>query len=548
MTDIKFMKDVRVPMRDGLDLAANIYLPDKPGKFPVIMAFTGFGKDVFWSEQFHGFGMAYEPWSPTMTGTITFEANDPHFWCNYDYAIMLVDPRGFNRSPGTRAKAAIDGSPGEQAVLAEGRWARDEYDAIEWAGVQEWSNGNVALSGVSIFAFSQWRVAGNPPPHLKCINPWEGMTDFYQDCMFPGGIPETKFTTPEDMTTTVTNPQDTKKGGTYIKTCRFEPAWPAPENERPPEIEFMEEDEFLEKIKLPALICGNWNDHGCHTRGSFKAFRKISSEQKWLYTHGRSKWAEFYCSEGRTMRKLFFDHFLKGVDDRILSIPKVQLFVMEDLQNYNIRYEDDYPVKSAVPTRLYLDSASGEAGENPVTGESSVSYVWNEGCAAFNYTFKHDTELLGPSALKLFVSAEDADDMDLFVTLRKFDKNGNEIRFDSTITPRNWTVAIGWMRLSYRKLNTKASTPLEPLQLRVIGVGDKVKPCEIVQCEVAILPTSVLFRKGEHIRIEVSGRYRSGEVIPWQGRCYDDTINRGRHTIYTGGKYDSSILMPLHVM
>ena len=52
--EIRSFIDVPVPMRDGLNLAANIYTPGKAGRYPVIMAFTGFGKDRYWSDNFEG--------------------------------------------------------------------------------------------------------------------------------------------------------------------------------------------------------------------------------------------------------------------------------------------------------------------------------------------------------------------------------------------------------------------------------------------------------------------------------------------------------------
>ncbi|MCL2492744.1 MAG: CocE/NonD family hydrolase, partial [Clostridiales bacterium] len=346
MNGIRTMTEVAVPMRDGLNLAVNIFLPDAPGKYPCIMTFTSFGKDANWGPQHDGWGFAYEPWSPSVTGSAVFEANDPEFWCRYGYALMVVDPRGFSHSPGLQAHGEIDGAPGEFAIMAEGRWARDQYDTIEWAAGQEWSNGNIGLSGVSLLAFSQWRIAGLKPPHLKCINPWEGMTDYHRDCMAPGGVQESKFTIPT--------------GEFCHKMAGVETSWPAPENEDPPKTELMAEDDFLEMIDLPALICGNWTDHGCHTRGTFRAFRKISSEQKWLFTHGRQKWATFYSSEARTFRMLFFDHFLKGTDDRILEIPRVSLMVMEDVDTYQTRWATDYPVPEAKLTTLYPDASSGK--------------------------------------------------------------------------------------------------------------------------------------------------------------------------------------------
>lgn len=79
MIGIKTEKDMPIPVRDGLKLAANIYRPDKSGRYPVIMAFTGFGEDGFWAERHFGWQVAYEPGSPTVTGAITFEVNDPAF-------------------------------------------------------------------------------------------------------------------------------------------------------------------------------------------------------------------------------------------------------------------------------------------------------------------------------------------------------------------------------------------------------------------------------------------------------------------------------------
>jgi putative CocE/NonD family hydrolase len=112
------------------------------------------------------------------------------------------------------------------------------YDAIEWAGTQEWSNGNVGMSGVSILGFSQWRAAALNPPHLKAFIPWGAMTDYHRDVMFRGGIPDTEW-------------------GKLIGRHRLtpNPAWPPPEKEDPPTPIEKEEDDFLADIITPALIC-----------------------------------------------------------------------------------------------------------------------------------------------------------------------------------------------------------------------------------------------------------------------------------------------------
>ncbi len=527
MIGIKIETDVPIPMRDGLKLAANIYRPGKPGRYPVIMAFTGFGKDGFWSEKHFGWQVAYEPGSPTLTGSITFEANDPAFWVPHEYVVMIVDPRGFGRSPGQMQTADLDGAVGEHALIGQGIWARDMYDTIEWAGTQKWSNGNIGLSGVSILGFSQWRVAGLNPPHLKAINPWEAMTDFYRDVMFPGGIPETKFTRRISNSMSASNP-----------------AWPGPEKEEPPAPVEKAEDEFLGDITVPALICGTWADHGVHSRGSFRAFRKISSKHKWLYTHGRQKWAEFYASEARTYRKLFFDYFLKGIDDRILKIPRVRLEVRETLEKYTVRWENEFPLLRTEYKKLYLDATDGKLKFDNNLPESKVKYDSANGKAEFTVRFEEDTEITGYLSLKAWVSSDESNDMDLFVTLRKLDRDGNQVLFDNCHVPGKWPLALGWLRLSHRELDEEKSTPWEPYLKSVVGFGEKVKAGEIVPCEIPILPTSTLFRKGESLKLDISGIYRGGENIevPFG---HSETVNKGMHSIYTGGKYDSHLLVPL---
>jgi predicted acyl esterase len=527
MIGIKMEKDVPVPVRDGLKLSANIFRPEKPGKFPVILAFTALAKDGLWSPESSGWGMAYEPSSPTITGSATFEAEDPAFWVNHEYVLVIVDPRGFHRSPGQIRTAELDGLVGEQAILYQGLWARDMYDAIEWAAAQEWSSGNVGMSGVSILGFSQWRAAALHPPHLKAFLPWEAMTDYHRDVMFRGGIPDTEWG---------------KLIGRHGLTP--EPAWPPPEKEDPPSPVEKEEDDFLAEITAPALICATWSSHGTHARGSFRAFRKISSRHKWLYIHGRQEWAEFYTAEAQTVRKLFFDHFLKGIDDRILDIPRVRLETRETLEKYAVRHETDFPVPGTRYQKLYLDATDNRLKFEKIRRQGRVSYDSASGRAVFDHAFEQDTELTGYMSLKLWVSPGEADDMDLFVTLRKLDLKGSEVFFDAWLMLGRYPVAFGWLRVSHRELDIEKSTPWDPYPKHVIGPGENVKPGEVVSCEVPILPSGTLFRRGETLRLVVSGLYGGGEIanVPFG---FNASVNRGKHSIYTGGKYDSYLLVPL---
>ena len=75
--------------------------------------------------------------------------------------------------------------------------------------------------------------------------------------------------------------------------------------------------------------------------------------------------------------------------------------------------------------------------------------------------------------------------------------------------------------------------------------GEKrLKPGEIVAVEIEILPSSTLFRKGETLRLVVQGRDLI-EGPPWGWLGYRRLANKGIHTIYAGGRYDSYLLVPV---
>jgi predicted acyl esterase len=101
------------------------------------------------------------------------------------------------------------------------------------------------------------------------------------------------------------------------------------------------------------------------------------------------------------------------------------------------------------------------------------------------------------------------------------------------------TAVRGQMRVSQRELDEKLSTPWLPVQ-KFQG-EKKLKPGEIVPVEIALLPSSTLFRKGESLRLFIQGYCPVDQPLLF----YDWQINKGRHVIYTGGKYDSYLQIPV---
>lgn len=514
-------RDVFIKMRDGVRLAVNVFRPDKPGKFPVIMAFVGpYGKDAGPNEYSYSRYEYFVELGLTV-GTLRiseatpFEGPDPAYWVPNDYVVIHLDTRGFFKSEG------------EKQVLTQTEML-DYYEAIEWAGTQEWSNGNVGLSGISYLAVSQYYAASTLPPHLKAISPWEGFSDEYRDRKFPGGVPESTFSLewrkrniPGQMTDADI-------------AALLDPVSSQNQISGNPQ---------LEKVIAPALICASWSDHGLHTRGGFEAFKRISSELKWLYNHGRRKWEEYYSEEALGYQKKFFDHFLKGIDNGMMNTPRVRLEVRETKDKYAVRYENEWPLARTQYKKLYLN-ANGTLNFEEVRRQGKIGYDSADGKAEFDLAFNRDTELTGHMKLKLYVSADDADDMDLIVGLKKLSADGEEVHFYGTAMSAyvKGMVARGWLRVSQRELDVEKSTLWQPI---LKHQGEKrLHSGEIVSVEVEILPSSTLFRKGERLRLVIQGKDLI-EGPPWGWLGYRRLANKGIHSIYVGGEYDSHLLVPV---
>jgi uncharacterized protein len=547
-------KDVMIAMPDGVKLASNVYRPDKPGRFPVILSMSPYGKDLtpptykpdgsplpgayapyMFRVHAHGADMGHMK----ISMLTSWEAPDPAFWVSNDYVVIIVDQRGGFKSGG------------KMPTPAQG--ADDLYSLIEWAAVQPWSTGNVGMSGVSALAMNQYDVASRQsvPPHLKAIIPWEGAADPYRDLAFWGGIPETNFSR---------SLGPFKASLLKMPPERAAKAWVAAMDPVGNQ-KMMLAAPKLERITVPALICASWSDKGLHTQGTFEVWRRIASKDKWLYNHGGKKWERYYSEDGLAYQKKFFDYYLKGIQNGWQETLPVRLEIRDTRDEYTVRPEKEFPLARTQYKKLYLDATDGSLSPQTAKSGKTVYQSTQGGSASFGITFDQDTELTGYMKVKLWVAAEDADDMDLFLMVKKFagpcDVNspvcksleevvgtgrvakGNEIRFRGMNGFSADMAARGQMRVSLREVDENLSTPWLPVQ-KFQG-EKKLKPGEIVPVEIALLPSSTLFRKGESLRLYIQGHAPVDQPL----LSYDWLINKGRHTIYTGDKYDSYLQIPV---
>ena len=522
--DTQIDRDVGIVLRDGTRLSANVFRPKAEGLYPVVMAFTAYHKDetplqypdylrLNATAEYDSGTIRVSEWTP-------WEAPDPAYWVGQGYAVVIVDSRGYGLSEGTAGVLSI-----------QDRY--DFHDAITWAGTQSWSTGDVGLTGVSYLAIAQWIAGTDAPVHLKAIMPWEGQSDNFREVLFHGGVPETAFT---NFWLTRVRSKANKTSLPPHRIMRFAGARPmlmkrVSARAAPSGIS-------LEDITVPALICASWSDHGMHTRGSFEGFKQIPSTQKWVYTHGQPKWDVYYSDEAKAVQTAFFDHFLKGEENGFDQRPSVRLEVRETRSDYSVRYEDDWPLASTVATPLYLAS-DGRLDDASFASAQSETYAAREGAVGFRKTFAEDTEMTGNMKLRLWVEAEGAKDMDLFVAIKKYDADGNEVTFFGKAGYAKTPVALGWLRVSQRELDLDRSTPLQPFLKHERSL--KLSRGEVVPIEVEILPSSTLFRAGETLEVAIQGH----DHFKHHALAHEKIVNQGRHVIHFGGEYDSHLLVPI---
>src|SRR6516164_496299 len=540
-------KDVDVVMRDGALLKADVFRPDDNGKFPAILNLGPYQKDKLW--------IVPDTLAEAPSEWMNWETINPQWWVPRGYAAVRIDSRGTGKSAGQY----------EPWSLAE---AVDFYDAIEWAAAQPWCNGKIGLSGISYYAINQWFVANLKPPSLKAIMPWEGFADLYRDALYHGGILNlfmTNWFTAHLLHHTLGRAAQHMPDGWQINTLHF---WL---HNNLDSGAFAGSQAQWDKLDIPMFSVGNWSGTGLHLRGNTEAFMRAATPHKKLRIHLGSHVHPFYTEDGRADQIRFFDHWLKGITNGVMDEPPVKLAIRKGADAFEWRYEQEWPLKRTRWTKLYLDlshqAAEGAAAagtlevKNP-PAVSSVSYAASSlgsmgstsaassqvlgggikpgmGVSFQTEKLAVDTEITGPIAAALWVSSS-AEDMDLFLTLRNIDPDGNDV-METGQQGLPVPVAKGWLRVSHRELDPDLSLPYRPYHRHRRRLY--LQPEEVVKVEVEIWPTSMVFKKGHRIRLDVQPRDGLGSSHYMH---YHADYNSGAtNTIHAGGDRASYLLLPV---
>jgi predicted acyl esterase len=502
--------NVPITMDDGLVLRADIFRPIAGGRYPVILSYGPYAKGLAFQDGYPSAWQRMAERHPDVTAGSSnlyqsWEVVDPEKWVPHNYACVRVDSRGCGCSAGY-----IDHfSPRE---------TKDFYDCIEWAGVQSWSNGKVGLNGISYYAINQWHVASLQPPHLSAMCIWEGAADWYRDMTHHGGILCTFWENWYDMQVKTVQYGAGERGkrsrvhGELVCGPQFlsEPELAKNRSDFGTEILAHPLDDdyhkarspIWSKVKTPFLSTANWGGQGLHPRGNFEGFVRAAAKQKWLEAHGIEHWTHFYTDYGRDLQLRFFDYFLHGKKNGWDRQPQVQLQVRH-IDRFVERVENEWPLKRTKWTRFYLDPAGMLAANKPSHKKSVVRFdAMGDGVSFLTTPLESETEITGPSAVKLYVSSSTSD-ADIFVVLRVFSPDMKEVVFQGAIDPHT-PIGQGWLRASHRQLDKKISTPYRPYLAH--SKKQPLRPGEVITLDVEIWPTSIVVPKGYRIGLTVRGK------------------------------------------
>ena len=546
---IEVQKDVSIVMRDGVRLAADIYYPDSTGKFPALLSYSCYSKDV------QKLPVPRYP-SYSRMGNGGIESGNTEYFVSRGYVHVIADVRGTGLSEGGYRFFSLK----EQ---------QDGYDLVEWIAGQPWCNGNVGMLGMSYFGMIQYLVAALNPPHLKAIFPYEAATDVYRQWGYHGGIlnygmpfqwwPHVPAHTIEPLDVPRSELErmieDAKKNedirshplvyltvmipekNTHLFDFAIHP------HDGPYYWERSAHTKF-DKIRIPTYLVSRWNCWPLHLPGVFSAYLGINAPKKLMIMIPEGGSAPIRpWNEHHDIILRWYDHWLKGVDTGIMNEPPIKILVQGTDE---WRYENEWPLARTKWTKFYLREKEILSEAPPTHNEQPDRFtnkpaLWpGAKVPALQYTttpFTEDVEITGPLALYLYASLSTAD------------TNWISEIFDIDTDGSRRLITIGWLKASHRELDETKSQPYQPWHPHTRSIP--VEPGKINEYAIELKETANVFKAGHRLQLIIKGQDAAWES-PGIGQeyfrgnhCHLNNTKETEHQLYHTPEFQSHLLLPL---
>jgi predicted acyl esterase len=515
--------EVKVPMRDGVKLATNVYLPEGEGPWPVVLGRTPYAKDRSIRDQ------------KDLPETIVPEINDKIGYIEQGYAQVMQDTRGRYRSEGEFTCFMSD--------------HMDGYDTVEWIAAQPWCDGNVGMVGTSAPGITGIMAAVGAHPALKCVVAGKASGSHYYHLAYHGGVP--RRMTERWLTG--------NKALWYLDVIfahpNYDDHWAS-----------CDARVLADQVQTPILNIGGWFD--IFAQSTIETFTDIQSRgagvargnQKLIMgpsAHGKSQGDLVFPNAnapGGNHTQRWLDYWLKGADTGIVGEPPVSYYVMGDTKNPGAlgnewRQAPGWPPASR-PTPFYLGPNGGLAQTYPTVESSSQTYAYDP---------KNPVPTIGGFNLQIDKgpmdqrAAGERDDILKFETdvldraIEIVGKVDMELWAGSDALDTDWMVQlIDVYPDGYEALMCEGA-----FRARFREGFDKqvfMVPGEIYRFPIDLWSTALVFNKGHKIAVHVSSSSEGRFLInPNTGKPYNsgDETRVANNTIYHDAAHPSRIILPV---
>lgn len=524
---------VMIPMRDGVELPTDLYLPSPDAKgLPCILLRSPAGRDAFW-KNFAEIAKA-------------------------GYVVAIQETRSVLDKEGKTFPFLTDG------------WGRlqDGYDTVEWLAKSPYTNGKIGTWGSSALGITQLLMAPSNPPSLKCQYIIVAAASLYHHALFPSG----QLLKNQAEGWLGYYARDT---GVLSYVCQ-----------RPFYNDFWRKLNTVlvaDRVRVPAIHVGGWYD--TFLEGTLTAFLSRQNEggegakghQKlvigpWTHFWPMSQHFGDFKIPANGMNppvdispKQWFDHYLKDMDNGIDQISPVIYYVMGPFDGSessgNVwRMAETWPPEATL-TPFYLTPDRGLQTQIPFVGMLSYQYdptnviptlggrnlflesgpkdqqsiEKREDILVFTTDpLQEDVEVTGSLSAKLYFSS-DQKDTDVVVRFCDVYPDGRSVLIS------DGTYRIGVMCLQQEQ---PADEVFYLPSSRIISL-DEAKPIEI---KMDLGPTSIVFAKGHSIRVSISSsnypRYEKNENVGLVGANLGHSPV-AKNTVFMGSNYPSQLLLPI---
>lgn len=514
---VRLRRHVRIPMRDGVYLSADLFLPEAEGRYPVVLEYLPYRKD----DRSHARQSLHAELA------------------RRGYVGCRLDVRGTGSSE--------DVMNDEYTVTEQ----LDGCDAIAWLASQPWSNGRVGMWGISYGGFNALQVAMHRPPALKAIVPVMFTDDRYgEECHFAGGSVRGLYTWSDYPLMMVAlnalPPHPDAVDGPWLERWRArlekQEPWVLPWLEHQTDGAYWANGSLNRDygaITCATFLIGGWRDG--YPNAPLRTYQHLQAPKKaWV-----GPWTHMLPHEGFPGPKAdffeeavrFYDHWLKDVDNGVMDEPPLRVYVQEHGPPEAI--PGDWPGRwrgdRALPadpagTELYLSGAgrlrSEPAGEqgvdaftyDPTVGTASGIWCWatpveqgEDDARSVVYDaepLEEPLEIIGNGVLEVGFAAS-AQVAGLAARLEDVAPDGTSVM-----------VAKGYLNA------TRRDSVFEP---------EALEPGRVYPLRIQLDATAWRFRAGHRIRLALAG-------ADWPNVW--PTPFPSRHEIHRGGPHPARLWLP----